>query len=212
MSTCRFDDVEELFFRIKPDFVGEMKSVSDDAKRAVFVPGDIAIGEIGPQRVHPVLQPRRHGDPNAVLRIAQDEIGFTYRSPVDAIGEHFRTAIARHQLEPIGAKVRDQDVAAASERETIGQRALEVAAGFRRRVLEVIGMRLGNQLLTAIGDSNHPSARVGRPERAVRFGEDALGTLQAAADITQRALVDAEIQDRVPGHFAVTFSGSAKAT
>ena len=145
------------------------------------------------------------------LRVAQDEVDLADRLPVDAVGEHRRPAVARHHLETIGPEVGDQDVAAAGERQAVGQRAFEIAAGLRRRLLKVLGVRLGDQLLTARRDADHPAAGIGRPERAVRFGEDALRTLQAFADIAERAPVDAKIQNRIPAHFAAA-SGSANAT
>ena len=39
----RFDDVQELFVRIEPDFVGEVEAVGDDAEFAVFVARDVAV-------------------------------------------------------------------------------------------------------------------------------------------------------------------------
>ena len=83
-----FHHVEELFVGVEPDLVGEVEAVGDDAEGAVLVAGDVAVGEIGAERVHPVLDAGRHRDPDAVARIAQHEVHLADRLAVDAVGEH----------------------------------------------------------------------------------------------------------------------------
>ena len=62
----RLHHVQELFAGVEPNLVGEVKPVRDDAEGAVLVAGDVAVGEIGAQRVHPVLDAGRYRDPDAV--------------------------------------------------------------------------------------------------------------------------------------------------
>ena len=63
----RLDDVEEFLLGVEPDLVREAEAVGDDAKGAVLVAREVAVGQIDAQGVHPVLHPRRDGDPDAVL-------------------------------------------------------------------------------------------------------------------------------------------------
>jgi hypothetical protein len=61
-----FDHVEIFFRRVEPDLVGEPKAVRDDVDGAVLVAGQIAVGQISSERVHPVLDSRGDRDPDAV--------------------------------------------------------------------------------------------------------------------------------------------------
>ncbi len=119
-------------------------------------------------------------------------------SPSIVVGENRRAAIARHDLEPVGPEIRDQEVAVAGKRQSIGERPSQVARRLSRRRREMIRRVLGDDRLVAVGrDANDAAPGVGRPERAVRLGEDALGPLQIAADVANGGLVDAEIENRV---------------
>jgi hypothetical protein len=57
---------------------------------------------------------------------------------------------------------------------------------------------LGNDLLFSIrGNPGHSAARVGRPEGSIRFGQNTFRTLQIAADVPDRRLLNLKIQDRI---------------
>ena len=49
-------------------------------------------------------------------------------------------------------------------------------------------------------DPDDATARVRGPDRAIRFGQDALRALQVVADVVERARVDAEIEDWIGVH------------
>jgi hypothetical protein len=63
-----------------------------------------------------------------------------------------------------------------------------------------------------------PAARICRPQRSILFGKDALGTLQALADVLQFGPVNLKIQNRIPhlsfhsgkdlniAHYAIQFA------
>src|SRR5207302_592746 len=156
------------------------------------------IGKIGSKRVHPILDACGHRDPDAILRIAQDEIHLADRLAVDAVGQHARATVARHQLQAIRAEVGDQEIAILVEGEAVGQRAREIAASLTAGVLEMAGVFLRDDLLLTVWRKLDDAApRVGAPERSVAFREDAFRPLQIVADISDRSLVDAEVPERV---------------
>ena len=192
----RLDDVEELFVCVEPDFVREPEAVGHDPERAVLVARQVAVRQIGAKRVHPVLDAGGDRDPDAVARITKDEVHLADRLAVDPVRQHARRAVARHDLEAVGAEIRDQKVAVAIEGEPVRQRALEVARGLGAGGLEVSRPLLRDDLLRSVRTQpDDAAARVRRPERPVPLGEDALGALQIVADVTQSAFVDAEVED-----------------
>ena len=162
----RLDDVEPLFFRVEPDFVGEPETVGDDAEGAVLVAREVAVREIDAEGVHPVLHPGRDGDPDAILRVAEDEVDFADRLAVYGAGDDVRGAVAGHDLEAVGAEVRDQEITVTGEGEAVRQRAFEIAAGLAPGAFEMSGLPLGDDLLRAVGgDADDAAAGVGRPQR-----------------------------------------------
>ncbi len=181
------DDVKPLFLGVEPDLVGEGEPVGHDAQALVVDQGDIAVVDLRADRLHPVLDARRDRDPDAVLRIAQHEIDLADRLAVDAVIEHARLARARHDLEHVGAEIRDQDVAVLREGEAVRQGALGEARDIVARAFEGGAALLGDDLLAAVGlDVDDAAARVGGPETPVALGQDAFRSLQIAADIADR--------------------------
>ena len=126
------------------------------------------------------------GDPEAVFGIAEDEVDLA-----DGLGRRCvsaRTrgiAVARHEFEAVGAEVGDEEVAVAGEGEAVGERAGEVAGGFgsrrRRSVRSCFCVVICWEPSGAMRMT--PPRASARPERAIAFGEDALGTLQVVADV-----------------------------
>ena len=198
----RLDDVEPLLVRVEADFVGEAEAVGDDAERAVLVAGEVAVREVGAQGVHPVLHAGRDGDPDAILRVAQDEVDLADRLAVDGAGETCERAVARHHLEAVGAEVRDQEVTVPGEGEAVRQCALEIAAGLAAGACRNAPDFLWVMICCAPSgrDADDPAAGVGRPQHAVRLGEDALRPLQVLTDVLEGVLVDAEVADRIGVH------------
>ena len=65
----------------------------------------------------------------------------------------------------------------------------------------MIGVALRNDLLVAIGAQPYDSAsRIGGPQRAVGFGENALRPLQALSNVTDCCFVYFEICNRIRLH------------
>lgn len=169
MPADGFDDIEEFFLGIESDFICEVKAIGNDVKLAVVVAGDIAVGKIGPQRVHPILNSGRHGNPDPIARIAQDKIHFPDRGTVDAVGQNSRGAIARHDLQTVGSEIGDQNITFLSERQPVGQRSLQIAAGFAPGLLETSRSPLRDDLLAAIGSDSHYSPRASADQSVPSF-------------------------------------------
>ena len=183
------DDVQPLLVGVEADLVGEAEAIGHDPELAVVVAREVAIREIGAQRVHPVLDPRGHRDPDAILRIAQHEVDLADRLAVDAIGEHARLAVARHDLQAIGAEVGDQDVAIAGEGQAVGERAFQIAAGLAAGRLEMLGASLRDDPLLPSGrDSHDAAAGVGGPRAPSGSARMHSGPLQIVADVAERVL------------------------
>ena len=165
----RLDDVEELFLGVEPDLVGELEAVGDDAERAVLVPREISVGEVGAERVHPVLDARRHRDPDAVLaNPAGRNSPCRSAAPSMLSARTRRRAVPRHQLEAVGAEIRDEEVAVPGEGQPVRQRALEIARRFGAGAVE--SARTGCCVMISCSPSADPddaAARVGHPERSV---------------------------------------------
>src|SRR6202043_824491 len=96
-------------------FVGEMKSVGNNAKFPVDVPGNVAIRQIGTEGVHPVLDARGDCDPDTILGVTPNKIYFPNWFAIDAVGKNFGRTIPGHELKAIGAEVRNQNVPIAGE-------------------------------------------------------------------------------------------------
>ena len=134
--------------------------------------------------MHPVLDPRGDGDPDAVLGVAKDEVDLADGLAVDAVGQHFGLATAGHDLQAIGAEVGDENVAVAGECEAVGKSAGQVSRGFTVGFREVAGDLLGDDLLGAVvAQLYHSAARVRRPQSAILLGKDAFRPLQAVTDV-----------------------------
>ena len=63
-----------------------------------FVAREVPVGEVGAERVHPVLDLGRDRDPDAILRIAQDEVHLADRLAIDLIGQHAATRPSRDMI------------------------------------------------------------------------------------------------------------------
>ncbi len=196
-----FDDIQELLAGIHADLVGEAEALGHDAEFAVLVARDVAVLEVGAEGVHPVLDLGGNGDPDAVLGIAQDEVHLADGLAVNAVGQHLGGAVAGHDFEAVGAEIRDQEIAVAGECQTVRERALKVTRSLAGHLLEMPRPLLRDDLLRAVGpEPGDAAARVGGPEGAVAFGEDAFGPLQIMADVLEGRLVDFEVLDGVGGH------------
>ncbi len=90
-SRC-FDHVQEFLARVEADLIGELETFSHHFHPAILVPRQIAIGEIGAQRLPPILEARGYGKPNAIFRIAKHEINFADGLAIDLVGQHARGA------------------------------------------------------------------------------------------------------------------------
>ena len=109
-------------------------------------------------RVDTVIQMRS-------LRIAQDEVHLADRLAVDAVGQHARRAVARHQLQAVGAEVRDQDVAVAGRTPARWAACPRGSASLRcRRSSKCSERRCVMICCSPSGcDTDDAAARVGRP-------------------------------------------------
>ena len=81
------------------------------------------------------------------------------------------------------------------EREPVRQCAFEIARRLGVRVLEMAGSLLRDDCLVVAVDADDAAAGISDPERAVAFGENALGPLEIAADVVERARVESKIQN-----------------
>ena len=99
-------------------------------KGAVDIAGDVSVGEIRFEGVHPVLNPGGDGDPDAVLGVTKNEVDFADSLAIDTVGKHSGFAAAGHHLQAIGAKVGDEKVAVTSEGEPVGKRTRQISRGF----------------------------------------------------------------------------------
>ncbi len=162
---------------------------------------DVAVCDALVDRARPGMQPCRHREPDAPPRVREDEVGLAERLAVEVGVERRRHTGPGHPLDRVGAEVRDQEVAVRSEGEPVRQRAVHRVALDGARVGETGVDALRDQLLRAVGiDAHHAAASVGRPERAVGLGEDALGTLQIVADEGDRLTLDVPAGQRVLRH------------
>ena len=96
------------------------------------------------------------------------------------------------------------------EGEPVRERAAHRVALRRARGGEARVDLLGDERLRAVGVDPHDTAtRVGRPERPVGLGEDALRPLQIAADERDRGRVDAPTVERVRHAWSPSAGGRA---
>jgi hypothetical protein len=61
----------------------------------------------------------------------------------------------------------------------------------------VVRPALRDDLLFPVLDADHAASGVRDPERPIRFGEDALGPLEIAPEVTHCASVDFEVEHRI---------------
>src|SRR5258708_10771816 len=123
-------DVEEFFIRVEADFVGKAKPVGDYAKRPALVSREVAVGQVGAKRVHPVLDSGRYRHPDSVFGVAEDEVDLSHGLAVDRGGENPRDPVFGHPLEAVGTEIGDQERAVAAEDEAVWQRPLQVTDPF----------------------------------------------------------------------------------
>ncbi len=112
--------IHKFFPRIHADFIGEVKAISDDAEFPIDVSCNVAVRQISAQSVHPVLNAGGDGDPDAILRIAQDKVDFTDGLAFDGVGKYRGCALAGHHFEAVRAEVRNQNIAIARKGQTVG--------------------------------------------------------------------------------------------
>jgi len=121
-----------------------------------------------------------------------------------------RAAVTRHDLQPVSAKIGDQDVAIGGKRQAIGQRtlgelALQITRRRRRGIAKAVTGTLANEGLASImPQAHHATARIRAPQRTIRLCQDALRALQVGAQIADRRALHGEAVDRVDalGHWA----------
>ena len=126
----------------------------------------------------------RDRDPNAVLAVTGHEVDLADFFAVHCIEHDFGFAGPRHAFQAVGSEVGNQNVAIAGEGETIGQGAIDefgafVICGFKS--IGVVGL-CDDRLAAIRGNPNHTTTRIGRPQGAVFFREDAFRALQVFAD------------------------------
>src|SRR5207244_11226703 len=97
---------------------------------AVYIARNVTILQIGPQSTHPFLQPRGNRDPDTVLGIAQHEVDLADRLAIDAVRQHARVTVSRHDLQTVRAEIRNQDVAIGSKGESVWQSSFQIAPRF----------------------------------------------------------------------------------
>ncbi len=213
-AACGFHDVQELLFRIEANLVGEAKPVGHDAKRPVFITRNVPVGQIGPQRMHPVFQLGGNGDPDSIFRVSQHEVHFADRLAVNGVGEHSGLSVPCHEFQAIGAEIRDQKVAVRRKGQPVRQRAFEIARGFTASALKMPGTALRDNLLVSVRlYADHATTRVSRPQRTVGFREDALRPLEITADEMNGIPVELELEDGIRLHAnPATRSGRAMRT
>src|SRR5260370_37635667 len=107
-------------------------------------------GKSGLRACIPVLDLGGDGDPDAIFRIAQNEVDLADRFAVDAVGEYLGFAGASHDLQTIRAKVRDENIAIASECQAIRKSAGQEARCFTVTFSKVPGDLLCHDLLSAV--------------------------------------------------------------
>src|SRR5205085_198664 len=81
-----FDDIEPLFPGIETDLVRETKAIGDNAKHALVIERHVPVFQVRAQGMHPVLDARRNGDPQAVLGIAEYKVHLPDFATVQAVG------------------------------------------------------------------------------------------------------------------------------
>jgi len=84
-ATRGFNHVEKLLVGVESDLVRESKAVGHDPKGAVLVTREVAVRQVGAERVHPVLDGGRDGNPDPIPRITQHEVHFADRFSVDRV-------------------------------------------------------------------------------------------------------------------------------
>src|SRR6266702_1116400 len=197
-SAGRLHDVHVLFPRIHADLVREVKAVGCNTEPATLIACDVAVGKISSQGMHPVPDPSRDCNPNPPFGVAEYEVHRTDRLALNAVGQYARLASARHDLQPVRPKIRNQDVSIDSECEPVRQRARQVSRRFAVSVGEVSGDPLRDDLLRAImPQPHHSAARVRRPQCSVLLRQDAFRPLQPLADKLEFLDVDSKVQDRI---------------
>jgi len=153
--------------------------------------------------VHPVLDAGGDGDPDPVPGVAEHEVHLADGLAVDAVGQHARGPIPRHDFQAVRPEIGYQDVAVGGEGQAVRQRAGKEPGRVVGGLREVARPFLGDELLRAAGiDSGYASAGIGGPQGAVRFGQYALGPRQIMANVTNSGLIYFEIEDRVARHAA----------
>src|SRR5690606_26302446 len=121
-----------------------------------------------------------------------------HRLAVDRIVKNPSLPIAVHDLQLIGAEIRDQDVAVARKRETVWQRACKQALGLVPGKVEMLAFRLRYELLLPVRPNpHHAAARIGSPECPIALGKDAFGPLQIPADGADLRSIDLPTLERV---------------
>jgi hypothetical protein len=185
------DHVKPFLGGIEADLVGKGKAVGDDANTALIHQRHVAVLDAADGGIHPVLDPGRNGDPDAVFGIAQHEVDLADGLAVDPVVERPGLALTGHDFQKVGAEVGNQNVAVFGKGQAIGQRAFSEALGLVRGICEVARNRLRDDALAAIGlDVDDAAAGIGHPERAVAFGQDAFGPLQVLADVIELGRID----------------------
>ena len=145
-------------------------------------------------------------------RESQNEIDFANRLAVDAVDEGTAFALPRHDLEAIGAKIGDKEIAVAGEGETVWQRSLGEALLVVGSLGEGGGRFLRDDLLVAVGaDVNHAAARIRGPQRTITLGEDAFGPLQIVTDEFDLRPIDMEAVQWICRHWIPLRGYAAKA-
>ncbi len=72
--------------------------------------------EIGADGAHPVWRPGRDRDPVAIAAVAQHKVDLADRLTIDPVNQNARVSTSRHQFQPVGAEIRDHNVAVWCER------------------------------------------------------------------------------------------------
>ncbi len=104
----RLDHVEPFLRGIEADFVGEAEAVGDHAQAAFVEHGDIAVGEVRADRLHPVDDAGRDRQPHPSLAVAQHEVDLADGLAVERVRQHGCLAVPGHPLQPVGAEIGDE--------------------------------------------------------------------------------------------------------
>src|SRR5882672_9485304 len=209
-ARVRLDHVKPLFLRVESNLVGTDEPLSDDANSALIDEADIAVRRLFVDRSGPRHQTSRHREPDAVLRVAQYEIGLAQRLSVDMGVQSARRAVAMHEFDGVGTEVRDEEITHAIHGNPVRQRG---ASQYQRR--RIVGIDppmsgLRDQPLRAVGtDAHHAAAGIGAPESAVALREDALGALQIRANRSNDGTIHGPADERIASH--ITRSAKARA-